>query len=64
MPDDNPFSCITSIAGTGSYVPEKVLSNQDLEIMVDTTDEWIVSRTGIERRRWAADGESTADLAR
>jgi 3-oxoacyl-[acyl-carrier-protein] synthase-3 len=51
------------IAGTGSYLPEKVLTNFDLEKMVDTTDEWIRSRTGIERRHIAADGETTVDLA-
>jgi 3-oxoacyl-[acyl-carrier-protein] synthase III len=51
------------IAGTGSYLPEKVLTNFDLEKMVDTSDEWIRSRTGIERRHVAADGETTVDLA-
>jgi 3-oxoacyl-[acyl-carrier-protein] synthase III len=51
------------IAGTGSYLPEKVLSNFDLEKMVDTNDEWIRTRTGIERRHIAADGETTVDLA-
>jgi 3-oxoacyl-[acyl-carrier-protein] synthase-3 len=51
------------IAGTGSHLPEKVLSNFDLEKMVDTTDEWIRTRTGIERRHIAADGETTVDLA-
>ena len=51
------------IAGTGSYLPEKVVTNSDLEKMVDTTDEWIRSRTGIERRHVAADGETTVDLA-
>jgi 3-oxoacyl-[acyl-carrier-protein] synthase III len=51
------------IAGTGSHLPEKVVSNFDLEKMVDTSDEWIRSRTGIERRRVAADGETTVDLA-
>ena len=51
------------IAGTGSYLPEKVLTNFDLEKMVDTTDEWIRTRTGIERRHIAADGETTVDLA-
>jgi len=51
------------IAGTGSYLPEKVITNSDLEKMVDTTDEWIRSRTGIERRHVAADGETTVDLA-
>ena len=51
------------IAGTGSHLPEKVLTNFDLEKMVDTTDEWIRTRTGIERRRIAAEGETTVDLA-
>ncbi len=51
------------IAGTGSYLPEKILTNADLEKMVDTTDEWIRSRTGIEERHIAADGEYTVDLA-
>lgn len=51
------------IAGTGHYVPKKVLTNADLEKMVDTTDEWIRSRSGIERRHIAADDETTADLA-
>ena len=51
------------IAGTGSYLPEKILTNADLEKMVDTTDEWIRSRTGIEQRHIAADGEYTVDLA-
>ena len=51
------------IAGTGSYLPKKIITNQDLEKMVDTTDEWIRTRTGIERRHLAADGETTVDLA-
>ena len=51
------------IAGTGSYLPEKIVSNADLEKLVDTTDEWIASRTGIRERRFAADGETTCDLA-
>jgi 3-oxoacyl-[acyl-carrier-protein] synthase-3 len=51
------------IAGTGSHLPEKVVTNFDLEKMVDTSDEWIRSRTGIERRHVAADGETTVDLA-
>ena len=51
------------IAGTGSYLPEKILTNADLEKMVDTTDEWIRSRTGIEERHVAAEGEYTVDLA-
>ncbi len=51
------------IAGTGSYLPEKILSNAELEKMVDTSDEWIVSRTGIKARRIAAEHESTSDMA-
>jgi len=51
------------IAGTGRFLPERVLSNFDLEKMVDTTDEWIRERTGIERRHIAAPGQTTADLA-
>jgi 3-oxoacyl-[acyl-carrier-protein] synthase-3 len=51
------------ITGTGSYLPERVVSNAELEKMVDTTDEWIKTRTGIERRHIAADGETTVDLA-
>ena len=50
------------IAGTGSSLPEKVLTNQDLEKMVDTTDEWIRTRTGIERRHIAADHETNLDF--
>ena len=50
------------IAGTGSYLPEKILTNFDLERMVDTTDEWIRDRTGIERRHIAAEGQTTVDL--
>jgi len=51
------------IAGTGSYLPAKVLTNRDLERTVDTTDEWILARTGIRQRHIAADGETTSDLA-
>jgi 3-oxoacyl-[acyl-carrier-protein] synthase-3 len=51
------------IEGTGSYLPEKVLTNHDLERLVDTSDEWIRSRTGIERRHVASPGETTTDLA-
>jgi 3-oxoacyl-[acyl-carrier-protein] synthase-3 len=51
------------ITGTGSYLPERILTNADLEKMVDTSDEWIRSRTGIERRHIAADGQTTVDLA-
>ncbi len=51
-----------SIIGTGSYVPEKVLTNQDLEKMVETSDEWIYSRTGMRERHIAAAGQATSDL--
>ena len=54
---------ISKIAGTGSYLPAKILSNKDLETLVDTTDEWIFTRTGIRERHIAADGEFTSDLA-
>lgn len=50
------------IIGTGSYVPEKVMTNFDLEKMVDTSDEWIFSKTGIKERRIAANNEATSDL--
>ena len=52
-----------SIVGTGSYMPERILTNAELETLVETTDEWIVSRTGIKERRVAAADESTSDLA-
>ena len=52
-----------AIAGTGSYVPERVLTNSDLEIMVDTSDEWITTRTGIKERRIAAEDEFTSHMA-
>jgi 3-oxoacyl-[acyl-carrier-protein] synthase-3 len=51
------------ITGTGGYLPEKVLTNHDLEKIVDTTDQWIVERTGIRKRHIAAEGEYTCDLA-
>jgi len=50
------------IAGIGSYAPERVLTNQELEKMVDTTDEWILTRTGIRERRIAQPGQATSDL--
>jgi 3-oxoacyl-[acyl-carrier-protein] synthase-3 len=52
-----------SITGVGSYVPERIITNADLEKMVDTSDEWITSRTGIRARRVAAIDEFTSDLA-
>jgi len=51
------------IAGTGSYLPEKVLTNAELEQLIDTTADWIVARTGVEERHIAAPGETTCDLA-
>jgi len=52
----------TIITGCGSYTPERVMSNAELEKLVDTSDEWIVQRTGIHQRHIAADGQTTADL--
>ena len=52
-----------TIAGTGSYLPEKVLTNEELSTIVDTSDEWIVTRTGIKSRHIAAEGEFTSHLA-
>jgi len=51
------------ITGTGSFLPEKVVTNFDLEKIVDTSDKWIRSRTGIEKRHFAIDGQTTVDLA-
>jgi len=62
----NPRSKLTPrsvhIVGTGSYLPQRVLTNADLEKLVDTTDEWIISRTGIRERRIAAEQECTSDM--
>ena len=54
---------VSKITGTGSYLPKKILSNTDLEKIIDTTDEWIFTRTGIRERHIAAVGEFTSDLA-
>ncbi len=51
------------IKGTGSYLPEKIYTNEDLEKMVDTSDEWITTRTGIKERHIASEDEATSDLA-
>lgn len=56
-------SIYSKILGTGGYLPEKVLTNHDLEAMVETTDQWIYDRTGIKKRHIAAEGETTCDLA-
>jgi 3-oxoacyl-[acyl-carrier-protein] synthase-3 len=67
QPRSSPHSAKTqrtvSIIGTGSYVPEKILTNQELSRMVDTSDEWITTRTGIKERRIAAKDEQTSDMA-
>ncbi|VAX02515.1 3-oxoacyl-[acyl-carrier-protein] synthase, KASIII [hydrothermal vent metagenome] len=51
------------VSGCGSYLPEKIITNKEMEDIVDTTDEWIIERTGIKQRHMAADGELTSDLA-
>ena len=51
------------ILGTGSYLPEKIMTNKDMEKLVETNDEWIVSRTGIRERHFAAADEFTSDMA-
>ncbi len=53
----------TAILGTGAYAPEKIVTNKDLEKLVETSDEWIVDRTGIRERRQSAEGEFTSDMA-
>lgn len=58
-----PSEKCASIIGTGSYVPEKVLTNADLAKMVDTSDEWITTRTGIKERRIAAPDETTSSMS-
>ena len=67
QPRSSPRSARTqrtvSIVGTGSYTPEKILTNDDLSKIVDTSDEWITTRTGIKERRIAAKDEQTSDMA-
>ena len=63
MSDTSTANIDVCIAGTGSYVPERILTNDELAKMVDTTDEWIVTRTGIRERRIAAEGEFTSHMA-
>ena len=53
----------TEFISTGIYLPDRVVSNSDLAKMMDTSDEWIVARTGIEERRWVREGQLTSDLA-
>ena len=57
------MNMFSRIAGTGSYLPEKIVTNHDLEKMVETSHEWIVERTGIEKRHVVGDNETTCDLA-
>ncbi len=61
MTDLNTFRAV--VAGTGAYLPEKILTNQDLEKSLDTSDAWITARTGIRERRIAAEGESASTMA-
>lgn len=67
QPRSNPRSDkalrTVSIIGTGSYVPEKILTNADLSRIVDTSDDWITTRTGIKERRIAGKDENTSDMA-
>ena len=53
----------SGIFGIGTYLPEKVLTNFDMEKIVDTTDEWIVSRSGIRNRHVVAEGQATSDIS-
>ena len=53
----------SAITGVGAYLPERKVSNADLAKIVDTSDDWIVERTGIQSRRYAAEGQGTSDLA-
>lgn len=57
------MSVLSTILATGSYLPERILTNAELEKMVDTSDEWIVQRSGIKQRHIAAEGQSTGDMA-
>lgn len=65
MKRENPMtsSLRARISGVGSFVPETIVTNHDLESMLDTSDEWIQQRTGIQERRWASVDQSTTDLA-
>ena len=63
MNRSNHKPIVAKISGVGHYTPERILTNHDLEKMVDTNDEWIVSRTGISERRIAAEGEFTSHMS-
>ncbi|HEX5004128.1 MAG TPA: 3-oxoacyl-ACP synthase, partial [Gemmatimonadales bacterium] len=53
----------SAIVGTGFCVPERIVTNADLSASMDTSDEWIRERTGIEARRWVTEGQTSVDLA-
>ena len=53
----------TAFAGTGFYVPDRVVKNDELTQYMDTSDEWIIERTGIQERRWVTDGMTSAEMA-
>ncbi|HER25802.1 MAG TPA: 3-oxoacyl-ACP synthase, partial [Rhodospirillales bacterium] len=53
----------SQIIGCGSYLPDRIMTNEELAAMVDTTDQWIVERTGIRQRHIAAEGQTTCDIA-
>ena len=57
------MSKFTKIISSGSYLPEKILTNKELESIVDTTDDWITERTGIKERRVSSDDETSVDMA-
>jgi 3-oxoacyl-[acyl-carrier-protein] synthase-3 len=61
-PKASPLKLRSQVAGTGAYLPERVMTNADLEKIVETTDEWITERTGIRERRIAAENEFTSDM--
>jgi 3-oxoacyl-[acyl-carrier-protein] synthase-3 len=63
MSESNNTTAAVSFIGTGSYLPERILTNADLEKMVETSDEWIRTRTGISERHLAREDESTSDMA-
>lgn len=64
MTSNDPQETRVGIVGVGSYLPEKILTNEDLEKMVDTSDEWITTRTGIKERRIAGKDMATSDMAK
>ena len=59
----NQIQFKANITGVGNYLPEKILTNDDIEKLVDTSDEWIQSRTGIRERRIARTGEASAEMS-